>query len=191
MIPRALAVAVVVPTLAGGALILAAGTAFAAPDTLTAKLSSANEAGGGAATLTGTATVTVDASSGQVCAKVTSNVTGAVAMHIHKGAAGVNGPVTVPLDVKSINGASICATATATVASAIAADPAGYYVNIHTPAKPAGALRGQLSAASPSGVNAGSGGLAGTNQGTSVVLVALMATGVGVAGAAGWRLVRR
>jgi hypothetical protein len=190
MIPRALSVAIVAPALAGGALLFTAGVAFAAPQTLTASLSSSNEVGG-AAGLTGTATVTVDPSTGQVCAKVTSTVTGAVAMHIHKGATGANGPVVVPLDVKSINGSSICATATAAVATAIAADPAGYYVNIHTPAKPAGALRGQLSAASPSGVNAGSGGLAGTDPGPSVVLVALMVAGAGLTGAAGWRLVRR
>jgi CHRD domain len=191
MIPRAISVAVVAPALAAGVLLFAAGAAFAAPQTLTANLSSANEVGGSGNALTGSATVTVDASSGQVCAKVTSNVTGAVAMHIHKGASGVNGPVVVPLDVKAINGASICATATSALATAIAADPAGYYVNIHTPAKPAGALRGQLAAASPSGANAGSGGQAGTNQGPSIALVALMVAGAGLTGAAGWRLVRR
>lgn len=191
MIPRAISVAVVAPALAGGALLFTAGAAFAASQTLTANLSSSNEVGGTGASLTGTATVTVDASSGQVCAKVTSNVTGAVAMHIHKGATGVNGPVVVPLDVKAINGASICATATPALATAIAANPAGYYVNIHTPAKPAGALRGQLASASPSGVNAGSGGQAGTTPDTSVVLVVLMVVGAGLAGAAGWRLVRR
>ena len=190
MIPRVISVAVVAPALTGAALLLTAGAAFAAPQTLTANLSSANEVAGGAAGLTGSATVTVDASSGQVCAKVTSNATGAVAMHIHKGAAGVNGPVVVPLDVKSINGASVCASATPAIAAAIAADPAGYYVNIHTPAKPAGALRGQL-AVTPSGVNAGSGGQAGTTQDTSVVFVVLMVAGAGVAGAAGWRLIRR
>lgn len=192
MIPRAISVAFVAPALAGGALLFSAGAAFAAAQTFTANLSSTNEVGGGTAGLTGTATVTIDPSSGQVCAKVTSNVTGAVAMHIHKGATGANGPVVVPLDVKSINGASICKTATPALAAAIAADPAGYYVNIHTPAKPAGALRGQLAAASatPSGVSAGSGGQAGTS-GTSVVLVVLMVAGAGLTGAAGWRLVRR
>ena len=190
MIPRAISVALVAPALAGAALLFTAAAAFAAPQTFTANLSSSNEAGG-AAGLTGTATVTADPASGQVCAKVTSNVTGAAAMHIHKGASGANGPVVVPLDVKSINGSSICATATAAIAAAIAADPAGYYVNIHTPAKPAGALRGQLASAAPSGVNAGSGGQAGTSQDTTGVLVALMVVGAGLTGAAGWRLVRR
>ena len=69
MIPRALSVALVAPALTGAALLFTAGAAFAAPQTLTANLSSANEVGGGAAGLTGSATVTVDTSSGQVCAE--------------------------------------------------------------------------------------------------------------------------
>ena len=189
MIRRSISVALIAPALAGGALLFTAGAAFAATQNFTANLSSANEVGGGGASLTGSATVTVDTGSGQVCAKVTSDVSGAVAMHIHKGASGANGPVVVPLDVKAINGASICATATSAVASAIAADPAGYYVNIHTPASPGGALRGQLAAA-PTGANAGSGGQAGTTRGTDVALVVLMVAGAGLTGAAGWRLVR-
>lgn len=191
MIRRALSVAVIAPALAGGVLLFSGGAAFAAPANFTANLSGSNEVPAGDAGTTGKATVTVDASSGEVCAKVTSTVKGAAAMHIHKGASGANGAVVVTLDVKSINGGSICAKGTAAVAGAIAANPAGYYVNIHTPAAPGGALRGQLASATPSGVNAGSGGLAGTTQGTSVVLVALMVAGAGLAGAAGWRLVRR
>jgi hypothetical protein len=192
MIPRAISVAVIAPALAGGAILFSAGAAFAAPENFTATLSGTNEVPPGDAGLTGSATLTVDPSSGQVCAKVTSNVTGAVAMHVHKGATGANGPVVVPLDVKAINGDSICATATPALAAAIAADPAGYYVNIHTPASPGGALRGQMaSSASPSGVGAGSGGQAGTGTGTSMVLVAMVVVGAGLTGAAGWRLVRR
>jgi CHRD domain len=190
MIPRAVSVAFFAPALACGALLMSAGAAFAAPQTLTATLSGSNEVGGGDAGLSGTATVTVDPASGQVCAKVTSKVQGAVAMHIHKGASGANGPVVVPLDPKTINGASACVSAKTDLAKAIAADPAGYYVNIHTPAKPAGALRGQL-AAMPSGANAGSGGQAGTTPGPGVALVVLVVAGAGLAGAAGWRLLRR
>ena len=190
MIRRALSIAFIAPALAGGVLLFSGGAAFAASDNFTANLSGTNEVPAGDAGMTGNATVTVDASSGKVCAKVTSSVKDAAAMHIHKGAKGANGAVAVTLDVKAINGASLCATGTPAVAKAIAADPAGYYVNIHTPAAPGGALRGQLASASPTGVNAGSGGQAGTNDGTSVVLVALMVAGAGLAGAAGWRLVR-
>jgi len=178
--------------LAGAALLFTAGAASAATQSFTAVLSGANEVSGGTAGLTGTATLSVNTTTGVVCARVTSNVTGAVAIHIHKGASGANGAVVVPLDVKSINGASICKTATPAIAAAIAASAAGYYVNIHTPAAPGGALRGQLVAsATPSGVNAGSGGQAGTSQDTTGVLVALMVVGAGLTGAAGWRLVRR
>lgn len=110
-------------------------------------------------------------------------------MHIHKGAAGANGAVVVTLDVTAINGNRLCTTVTPAAAAAVIADPAGYYVNIHTPASPGGALRGQLAAA-PTGTNAGSGGQAGTTQGTNVALVVLMLAGAGLTGAAGWRLVR-
>jgi hypothetical protein len=192
MIPRAISVAAVAPVLAGAALLFTAGAASAATQSFTAVLSGANEVSGGTAGTTGTATLTVNTTTGVVCARVTSNVTGAVAIHIHKGASGVNGAVVVPLDVKSINGATICKTATPAVAAAIAANAAGYYVNIHTPAAPGGALRGQLVASSsPGGVNAGSGGQAGTSQDTTGLLVALMVVGAGLTGAAGWRLVRR
>ena len=191
MIPRAISVAVVAPALAGGALLFSAGAAFAAPENFTANLSGSNEVPAGDAGLTGKATVTADSSSGEVCAKVTSNVKGAAAMHIHKGASGANGAVVVTLDIKSINGDSVCAKGTAAIAKAIVADPAGYYVNIHTPDAPGGAVRGQLASATPTGVNAGSGGQAGTPPGTNVVLYALFVAGAGLTGAAGWRLVRR
>lgn len=189
MIPRRVSIAFVAPALAGGALLISAGTAFAHEESFTATLSGSNEVPAGDAGTTGMATVTVDAESGQVCAKITSNVEGAAAMHIHKGASGANGPVVVPLDPKTINGANTCVSAKADLAKAIVANPAGYYVNIHTAAAPGGATRGQL-VAMPSGADAGSGGQAGTTPGTNVALIAMMVAGAGLAGAAGWRLVR-
>lgn len=191
MIRKSASLAAVIPALAAGALLLSAGAASAATESFTAELSGSNEVPKGDAKLTGNATVSVDASSGQVCVKVTSNVEGAVAMHIHKGGSGVAGPVSVPLDEKSINGDRACASAKADLAAAITADPAGYYVNIHTPAAQAGALRGQLAAAVPTGVNAGSGGQAGENPGPDAALLALMVAGTGLVGVAGWRLARR
>ena len=198
MFRRTVSIAFIAPALATGVLFFSAGTALATSDTFTATLSGSEEVPPGDAKMTGMATVTVDESTKQVCTKVTTNVTGAAAMHIHKGAAGKNGPVTVTLDVKSINGANACVTAKEADAKAIAANPAGFYVNIHTPGAPGGAVRGQLVAGAssesgggtPSGSNAGSGGQAGTN-GPNLALVALMVAGGGLAGAAGWRLVRR
>jgi hypothetical protein len=191
MIGRKFLVVVAGPALLAGALAFSASPAAAATTSLTASLSGANETGGkGDTKATGSASVTVDTTSGQVCATVTSDISGAVAMHIHKGAAGANGPVVVPFDAKKINAGSSCATVSATIAGQIAADPATYYFNVHTPAFPAGAIRGQL-AAQASSVGAGSGGHAGTGSGPNPALLILVVAGAGIVGAAGWRLARR
>jgi CHRD domain len=198
MIRRTVSIAFIAPALASGILLFSAGTASAHEVNLSAELSGSNEVPAGDAGMTGKAVVTVNDEARQVCATITSNVTGAVAMHIHKGAAGANGPVVVPLDPKTINGAKTCVTTTSVLAKAIADSPAGYYVNIHTPGAPGGAVRGNLVAGAssgsddgtPSGSSAGSGGQAGTS-GPNLALVALMVAGGGLAGAAGWRLVRR
>ena len=68
--------------------------------------------------------------------------------HIHLGAAGVNGPVVVTLFSGSTDRKLIFQAARlqidATLAAAICANPAGYYVNYHTQDFPGGAIRGQL-----------------------------------------------
>ena len=191
MIRKALSIAFVAPALAVGALVISAGPAFAHEVSFTANLSGSNEVPALDAGMTGKATVTVNDEARQVCTTITSNVVGATAMHIHRGAAGTNGPIVVPLDPKTINGANACVSATADVAKAIQANPPGFYVNIHTAPAPGGAVRGQLTAATPSGANGGSGGQAGTTPGTSVLFVALVVAGAGLVGASGWRLVRR
>lgn len=76
--------------------------------------------------------------------------------HIHTGAAGVNGGIIwdIPFaagDIALANG-SVTFTRTGStprnndvsVAQAIVNNPAGFYVNIHTPLNPGGAIRGQL-----------------------------------------------
>ncbi len=71
----------------------------------------------------------------------------AVAGHIHQGAAGVNGPVVIPLVVKPANTFAeiTCVTPTAPgILDKIAADPSAFYVNVHDATYPGGEIRGQL-----------------------------------------------
>ena len=98
----------------------------------------------------GTAKLKVDTAKNEVCydEAVTNITLPAAASHIHKGAAGASGPVVVPFPTPpgADGKASACATADAAVIADIAANPANYYVNVHTSDFPNGAIRAQLSA---------------------------------------------
>ena len=96
----------------------------------------------------GKGTVNIKIDGTKVCWKFTkvSGIGTALVSHIHKGKAGVAGPVVVPLGGKYK--ASGCIATTAALAAAIAAKPANYYVNVHTAKYQAGAIRGQLHAGS-------------------------------------------
>jgi hypothetical protein len=99
---------------------------------------------------TGTATLRLRAGQGQVCYKLAAtNLPAAVAAHIHHGEVGASGPVVVPLQTPDAAGTSGgCAAVARTLVAAILADPASYYVNVHTGEFPAGAIRGQLTGTS-------------------------------------------
>jgi hypothetical protein len=94
----------------------------------------------------GAATITVNPGQGEVCYKLTvTSLTGITAAPIHIGAAGTNGPIVVPL-VAPVSGCSSgCTSVSRELAKAILQNPSGYYINVHTVAAPAGAIRGQLS----------------------------------------------
>jgi len=69
-----------------------------------------------------------------------------VAAHIHPAPVGVPGPVAVPLFSGSFGSTGFthgCVSANG-LAGAIVANPAGYYVNIHSTVYPPGAVRDQL-----------------------------------------------
>lgn len=98
---------------------------------------------------TGTAMVTLYADRGEIAFELkVSNITlPAAAAHIHRGTADVNGDVVVPFTAPDANGvARGTATADAALIREIAANPAGFYVNVHNKDYPAGAVRGQLAA---------------------------------------------
>lgn len=84
----------------------------------------------------------------QLCYGITvKNIDTPVAAHIHVGNGNENGPVVVPLTAPSAGdpgASSACATIDGALADAIMANPAKYYVNVHTGTFPGGAARGQL-----------------------------------------------
>lgn len=105
----------------------------------------------------GHARVTLDVRDGEVCYSVRFDRVGTPQRgHIHVGAAGTNGPIVVPLfeladlpadarhDALEQGRLDGCVVADPAVLATIAANPAGYYVNLHNARFPAGAARGQL-----------------------------------------------
>src|SRR5687767_886699 len=70
------------------------------------------------------------------------NVIGATVMHIHRGAAGVNGPIAFDLgDPASPVTATWSGMTPADISELLAGD---LYINIHTSGRPAGEIRGQI-----------------------------------------------
>lgn len=99
------------------------------------------------ANATGSAVVRIRKDAGLVCYRLhVANITlPATASHIHRGAAGVNGPVVVPFTAPGTDGnSSGCTQAQAASIDEIIANPANFYVNVHTKEHPAGAIRAQL-----------------------------------------------
>lgn len=129
-----------------------AGVVAAAETTLSAELAGVTEGDNpGDEDGSGSATITLDPETGEACWELTAQDIGPVAQsHIHVGAEGVSGDVVVPLDVDGFDGSSegCVSDQDADLLQAIVDDPAGYYVNLHTEEFPAGAIRGQLMAAS-------------------------------------------
>ena len=69
--------------------------------------------------------------------------------HIHRGVAGVNGPVVVPFFLTAVPTSIFALAGTVpdldpALAREIRATPGNFYVNLHTVEFPTGAVRGQL-----------------------------------------------
>lgn len=143
-----------------GAVLAYAATAIGARDArkdlgqsfgkgFSAQMSGANETPAGDPDGTGTALIRLNVAEGLVCFKLTvANIDKPVAAHIHRGAAGVAGPVVVPLvPPDATTGVSKgCVSADPALIQEIQSNPSGFYANVHTGPFPAGAVRGQLTA---------------------------------------------
>lgn len=129
-----------------------AGGVLAAETTLTADLAGVTEGENpGNPDGSGSATITLDPESGEVCWDMTAEDIGAVTQsHIHTGAEGASGGVLIPLDVDGFDGTTEGCTSDVAAADIqmVLDNPAGFYVNLHTTDFPAGAIRGQLEGSS-------------------------------------------
>jgi hypothetical protein len=94
----------------------------------------------------GTVQVMLNPDKNEVCYDLTvTKVAEATAAHIHEGAMGKDGPVKVGLDAPKDGAIKGCKSADAAVMKDMMANPANYYVNVHSKDFPKGAVRGQLS----------------------------------------------
>ena len=97
----------------------------------------------------GLAVITVDNRKRLLCYEFVADGLDPVAVHIHEGAAGVDGPVVVDLgafgDPIGNRSQGCTKSVSKDTIRAIRTNPTGYYVNVHTAAYPGGEIRGQLS----------------------------------------------
>jgi hypothetical protein len=135
-------------------LLLAPAAALAETVVLTATLSGANEVGAngngangngvGAPDGNGAFRAEVNSETGDFCYTLYAEKTAAPTMaHVHTGAAGTNGGPVITMEVTG-KGSDMCIAVEPDKLKPILANPAGFYVNIHTADFPGGAVRGQL-----------------------------------------------
>ena len=112
---------------------------------LMAELLGSNETAGGDEDGSGMFTARLNPGSGQLCYRYEvddiDDVSGA---HIHRGGAGVDGEVVVPLEIADNGVAEACTAVDKDFALELINGKGEFYVNIHDDNYPNGALRGQL-----------------------------------------------
>ena len=114
--------------------------------TYTAELRGSNEVHQGNLNASGSAEISFSDELTRVCWDLNDltglgPITGA---HIHRGSAGVDGPVVLPLQQATGGGWRGCSGDTDWVQGAFDEGLQNYYVNVHTAEYPNGAIRGQL-----------------------------------------------
>jgi hypothetical protein len=137
--------------LLGLSIVLACLTAAAAPaqvSVYTTFLTGANETPNPAATGgVGFVVISFDQGTGTVTfTAFAQGIAAPTASHIHRGAAGVTGPVIIPFNLPFVSGVSsgVLTGIAPSFFAEILANPPGYYFNIHNADFPGGAIRGQL-----------------------------------------------
>ena len=132
-------------TLAGCATVEEA-VAEKTTNTYRATLTGAQEVGSGDHDGAGRAEVSISDNFGQVCYDLNDirGIGPITAAHIHRGAAGVNGPPVFTLKRANEGGYKGCSDGAEWTQDRIENNPEAFYVNVHTAEYPNGAIRGQL-----------------------------------------------
>ena len=113
---------------------------------VSANMSGAQEVPAVTIAASGVATATIDGNANTATLHFNSTgVDDGSGAHIHTGAAGTNGPVLIPLTKDAVRMGHWAAEQVALTSAGLTAfDANNWYANIHTPANPGGAIRGQF-----------------------------------------------
>lgn len=131
-----------------GAGVFATSPALAGGFSLSAGLAASNEVGQmGDVGATGSVAVTLNQGQGEICfdLELSGLTTPPTRAHIHRGPAGVNGPIVADFfETGEPVVTDGCVPADKALVKEIRKNPGDFYVNVHNSTAPAGAVRGQL-----------------------------------------------